>query len=413
MAESKTNLFGRLREASPERQILLAVAVAIVIGGLLVAAYFAWFRTRYEVLFSNLRNADAATILADLDKKKIPYRLKDDGATILVPSDSVTKTRVDIISGDLPLKGTVGFELFNKSDMGLTEFAQKINYQRALQGELARTIMSMESVEEARVHLTLTEQTIFREDRRPAKASVSVMARSGRTLSAQTIAGIQRLVAAAVPDLDISNVVVLDGDGAVVSQAGPESVSVAATDPKIAVEAHYADLVRDVLARLYPSHLVKVTVWATPGPTAWPDPSSLAFAPPPRDFPLRVSISTETALSTEEDQAIRNAVAAAIQAQPQLGDIVMIAPGLPTSPPPPPPSIATSLEAKAPVPQGTGPTLVVLGVLLPGLCLLAMAAMLLRGRRGGGPRRLSAQDRLRYANQLKTLLNTADSNAAG
>src|SRR5258706_8609932 len=195
------SLVENFRASSTRRQLLAVTVGVIVLGALLVAGYFVVLRKPYDVLFTDLRTMDAATIVADLDKRRVSYRLADGGATILVPHGVVDSTRLAVMSEDLPIKGTVGFELFNKSDMGLTEFAQQINYQRALQGELARTIMTLDEVDSARIHLSFAEPTVFRDDRRPPKASVTIATRPGRSLSAETVGGIQRLVGAAVPDL--------------------------------------------------------------------------------------------------------------------------------------------------------------------------------------------------------------------
>src|SRR6185312_5741458 len=121
------NFFDRIRAMSSQRQILLAVGCLVIAGFVLGAAYFVFLRQPDAILFANLRPMDAATIVADLDKKKVPYRLADGGTTILVAQNQADATRLSVLSEDLPLKGTVGFELFNKSDIGLTEFAQKIN----------------------------------------------------------------------------------------------------------------------------------------------------------------------------------------------------------------------------------------------------------------------------------------------
>jgi flagellar basal-body M-ring protein/flagellar hook-basal body protein fliF len=205
------------RHYSQTRQVLLIVAAFVVVCTISVAGYFTFLRTPYEALFSSLRTSDAATIVADLVKKKVPYRLKDGGSTILVPAGVADSTRLDVMSEDLPIKGQVGFELFNKSDMGLTEFAQKINYQRALQGELARTIMTLDSVDTARVHLSLPDPSVFREDKRPPKASATLIPRPGRLVPGAAVAGIRRLIAAAVPDLDPVDVVILDQHGDVLA----------------------------------------------------------------------------------------------------------------------------------------------------------------------------------------------------
>ena len=135
-----------------------------------------------------------------------------------MPGGAVDTTRLQVAGRDLPLQGTVGFELFNSSSIGLTEFAQRINLQRALQGELARTIMSIDGVEAARVHLSLGEQSAFRGDRRPPRASVSVRDRAGpQRCAPATVRGIQRLVAGSVPEMDLANVAVLNDRGALVS----------------------------------------------------------------------------------------------------------------------------------------------------------------------------------------------------
>ena len=258
------SLVESFRAAPQRRQLAIVAAAAVAIGAVLIAAYFLLLRTPYAVLFTNLRTMDAATIVAELDKKKVAYRLEDGGATIRVPRNLVDSTRLDVMSQDLPIKGTVGFELFNKSDMGLTEFAQKINFQRALQGELARTIMTMDTVDTARVHLSIADETVFRGDRRPSKASVTIVARPGKALSENTVRGIQRLVAAAVPDLEVGDVVVLDRDGKVVSNdVGPEAPPSPQGQERQAVEQYYAAKIRQALASVYQGPLEVV---ATAGP---------------------------------------------------------------------------------------------------------------------------------------------------
>jgi flagellar basal-body M-ring protein/flagellar hook-basal body protein fliF len=214
-------VFDRFRALSTFQQIaLVAVGIASICVLLGSIWYFA-LRVPYGVLFSGLRPSDAAAIVSDLDRKKIPYRLADGGATILVPADIADRTRLNVTTDDVPLKGTTGFELFDKSDMGLTDFAQKINYQRALQGELERTIQTLDGVDSARVHLSLGEDRIFRDDQVPPKASVMVRMQKGSTLSISTAQGIQHLVAAAVPNLDAANVVILDEKGRIVESPAP------------------------------------------------------------------------------------------------------------------------------------------------------------------------------------------------
>ncbi|WP_374531694.1 flagellar basal-body MS-ring/collar protein FliF [Novosphingobium sp.] len=192
---------------------LLALLVTVAVFGL----YWFFVRTTYVPVLVNLDAQDAAEIAKVLDGKKIGYRFEDDGRTIAVVNSEADKARIELAGSELPMKGQIGFELFNQSDMGLTEFAQKINYQRALQGELARTILLLDGIQTVRVHLGLPEHNMFRGEQDKPKASVTLILKPGRSLSSATVEGIQRLVAGAVPDLPQSEVAVLDGSGRVVS----------------------------------------------------------------------------------------------------------------------------------------------------------------------------------------------------
>jgi flagellar M-ring protein FliF len=193
--------------------LLLIVAV---MGGL------AWwiYRADYQVLFADLSPADAAAMTAELDKMKTPYLLGGEGRTILVPQDMVYKTRLQVMGKELPLHGAVGFEVFNNADFGMTDFVQKVNYQRAIQGELQRTILAIEDIQSARVHLAVPEQGLFKRQAAKAKASVTVGMKQGRTLGSDQVLGIQRLVAASVPELTAADVTVLDQHGVALTRSG-------------------------------------------------------------------------------------------------------------------------------------------------------------------------------------------------
>src|SRR6185295_6468736 len=143
-------------------------------------------------------------------KQKTPYHLTGDGTTIEVPAGQVHETRLRLMSSGMPLAGGVGFEIFDRQGLGATEQSQRVSYQRALQGELARTIGALDHVQQARVHLVLPESTLFRRDRQESRASVSLKIEPGIVLLEAQIFGIQRLVAAAVPGLEIGRVVVTD-----------------------------------------------------------------------------------------------------------------------------------------------------------------------------------------------------------
>ena len=200
-----------------ERKSLLAVAVGVV--ALFAAAGWWVLRPDYRVVFSDLSQGDAAVLVAELERQKQPYRLDDNGTTILVERDQVHKTRIKLMGRELPLHGAVGFELFNHSDFGMTEFVQKVNYQRALQGELTRTILALAEIQDARVHLVLPEDGLFKRERGQAKASITVTQRPGRSLQAQQVLGIQRLVAAAVPGIAAQDVTIVDQRGVALTRA--------------------------------------------------------------------------------------------------------------------------------------------------------------------------------------------------
>jgi len=237
---------------SPRSQASLAAAIALVLVLFLSAAWWL-LRVQHAVLFSELRPQDAATVTAELEKLKVPYVLADHGATVLVDGAQVHAVRLKLMGRDLPLHGTVGLEIFNHTDFGMTEFAQKINYQRALQGELTRTILSFPEVREARVHLALPEQGLFRQNATRPKAAVTLALRSGQVLRPQQVHGIQRLVAAAVPGLNPQEVTLVDQQGAALSRAADEGelAGTGRLDLKRDMEAYLSRKVGQVLEQAF------------------------------------------------------------------------------------------------------------------------------------------------------------------
>lgn len=418
----------RIKAAPPSRQAALAGVVLVVVCAALFAIYFLLLKKDYEVLFRDLRTADAATIVAELDKTKVPYRLSEGGTTILVPENLVDATRLSVMSQDLPLRGAVGFELFNKSDMGLTEFAQRINYQRALQGELARTLMTMDGIETARVHLTITEPTVFRADRKPPKASVTVVPRTGHVLGAQTVRGIQRLVAASVPDLDVANVVILDGEGQIVSGAEP------VTDPatpevqqRLAIELYYAARVREAIAPLYPQGGVEVTVIADPAPDALTAPTAgnpdVAAEPAgplsasARRFRLRVAVMAPPPLDPGKQEELRLAAAGAIgESASGQADVISVFTADATWAQPQTADQAAATVADLPADSSPGapsgsPRGFWVSALLATLLVLGLLAFVIHRRRTAAPS-LSEDERQAYAQRLKDLLSEGEAHAA-
>jgi flagellar M-ring protein FliF len=234
-------------ERGPRFVAIAAMALVLaVLGWVLVMA----LRTDYRVLFSDLAQRDAAAIVQQLKQSKVKYRLEDGGTTITVPAERVHEMRLQLMSSDLPLSGGVGFEIFDKQGLGATENSQRVSYQRALQGELSRTIGALENVKQARVHLVLAESSLFRKDRQEATAAVTLAMQSGSTLDRAQILGVQRLVAAAVPGLEPDRVVVTDHRGITLSATAPGGVGAGAAEARLETKRAVEDYVTRKVAHL-------------------------------------------------------------------------------------------------------------------------------------------------------------------
>jgi flagellar M-ring protein FliF len=227
-----------------------AFILIAIIGG-------AWwiFQPDYQVLFSDLKPQDTAAMVAELDRMKVPYKMAGDGNTILVDGSVVHATRLKLMGKDIALHGAAGFELFNNADFGMTEFAQKINYQRALQGELTRTILSLSEVQDVRVHLALPEEGLFKRATSKAKAAITLRLKAGQSLRAEQINGIQRLVSAAVPGIAAQDVTIVDQQGIALTRPavaeGEQEIVSSALDLKRDTERLLAHKATEVLERAF------------------------------------------------------------------------------------------------------------------------------------------------------------------
>jgi flagellar M-ring protein FliF len=187
---------------------MLALAIALIVGIML------WNRPAdTAVLFADFDSHDGGEIIAALQAQNVPYRMSEDGRAIMVPSAVVHETRLRLAAQGLPKGGIVGFELMDTQKLGVSQFNEQVNYQRALEGELARTIQSLSSVMSARVHLAMPKQTAFLRDNEKPTASVMVRLRPGRFLDANQIAGIVHLVSSSVPKMSESGVNIVDQNG--------------------------------------------------------------------------------------------------------------------------------------------------------------------------------------------------------
>jgi flagellar M-ring protein FliF len=262
MAQS-TGIAGMWNALSAGSRIGLAVG-ALLIGFILVAGALWSMQPDYGVLFSNLSETDAAAIVSELHRTKTEYRLADGGTTIRVPIDRIYETRLALMSSGVPLSGGVGFEIFDKQGLGATEQSQRVSYQRALQGELARTIGALDHVRQARVLLAMPVSSLFQRERQQPRAAVSLIMQPGPQLEREQVAGIQRLVAASVADLDPAHVVVTDQRGVTLSDpdtlTGPGGVGGARLGMKREIEEYFTRKIAGLLEGAYGPGQVIVSV---------------------------------------------------------------------------------------------------------------------------------------------------------
>ncbi|QQC63075.1 flagellar basal-body MS-ring/collar protein FliF [Paraburkholderia ginsengisoli] len=200
---------------NPRAPLIFAVALLVAI----VAGLFLWSRAPdYKVLFSNLSDRDGGSIIAALQQANIPYKLSDNGGAILVPAEQVHEMRLRLASQGLPKSGSVGFELMDNQKFGISQFDEQINYQRALEGELERTIESISTVKSARVHLAIPKPSVFVRDKEAPSAAVLVNLFPGRVLDEGQVVAITHMVSSAVPEMPVHGVTILDQDGNLLTQ---------------------------------------------------------------------------------------------------------------------------------------------------------------------------------------------------
>jgi flagellar M-ring protein FliF len=207
-----------LSKFSINQRMIILVALAGSIAGLIAITLWTQ-QPDMQVLFTNLNPEDAAGIVDKLKETKVPYETTGGGTTVLVPSAQVHELRLQLATQGLPHGGGVGFEIFDRSSIGVSDFVQKLNYRRALQGELARTIAQMPEIERARVHLATPERRLFSSDENRARASVVVSLRNGQALAKTQVNGIVHLVSSSVEGLQVRDVTVVDGHGRLLSSA--------------------------------------------------------------------------------------------------------------------------------------------------------------------------------------------------
>ncbi|GAA4044735.1 flagellar basal-body MS-ring/collar protein FliF [Parerythrobacter jejuensis] len=399
------------------RTVLLMLAAVIAILAIL---WFALLRTNYVPAYQNIREADASAIIAELDNASIPYRLANDGHDILVPEDMASEARVVVAGSNVSFGGSVGFELFNDSDMGLTEFAQKINFQRAMQGELSRTIMMMDGVDFARVHLAIPERSIFRAAQGSPTAAVTIEMLPGANLTSQRIGGVRQLVASSVPGLATFDVAVLDENGDLVSASAPTGATDTANpvSERGALENFYAVRARKAIADVLPGmpfdlELTARQREAAPAEEEGEVASEPARAVPGRgDLALRVMVRTPQELGSEERDMIQSALVDTLGLAESGGDVLSFTTGALSqavaAPAPAPASAAAPATTEAEATSftwndGLGEMLISRWTLIM-LALLAIAMLVVWPRR-----RLAKDDAESFAEMLKSASNERES----
>lgn len=245
MTEQLKNLAARL---TIRQKILLAAAAVAVVAGLM--AFTRW-RTEsdFKPLYSQLAPEDASAVVTKLKESGSDYRLADNGTTVLAPSARIAELRLQLAGAGLPRTGRAGFELFDKANFGVTDFAEQVNFRRAVEGELERSVMSLAEVERARVHITFPRDSVFVEQRQPAKASVMVKLRLGAQLAQPNVIAVQHLVSSAVENLAPEAVSILDMQGNLLSR--PRRTSLDGEPPSEARLEFQHQVEKDLLAKVH------------------------------------------------------------------------------------------------------------------------------------------------------------------
>lgn len=216
-------LFG-IPQTSAVRTIALSIGAAMTIA--VMVGVWLWSQAPdYRVLFSNFNDKDGGAIVASLQQLNIPYKYSDGGGAILVPANQVHDARLKLASQGLPKGGNVGFELMENQKLGISQFLEQVNFQRALEGELARSIQAVSAVQTARVHLAIPKASVFVREQQKPTASVLLNLYPGRILDQQQVSAIVHLVASSIPELPAKNVTIIDQNGNLLSDTSKQTAN--------------------------------------------------------------------------------------------------------------------------------------------------------------------------------------------
>lgn len=265
MAEQKNMALSQFNQLSLQQMLGLLFGVSAVFA--LIAGAWIWSQAPdYRVLYSNLTDRDGGAIIESLQQLNIPYKFAEGGGALMVPSGYVHEARLKLASQGLPKGGNVGFELMENQKFGITQFAEQVNYQRALEGELARSVQTIGAVAAARVHLAIPKPSVFVKEQQKPSASVVLSLQGGRLLDSAQVSSIVHLISSSVPEMSPKNVTVVDQNGTLLS-ASHESAPGDALDADQLkyvqqVEQRYVKRIESLLAPLLGANNVRAQVSA-------------------------------------------------------------------------------------------------------------------------------------------------------
>ncbi|HCR1907789.1 TPA: flagellar M-ring protein FliF [Enterobacter kobei] len=245
--------------SNPRVIFIISAAAALSI----IIALLFWAKAPdYRVLYSNISDRDGGEIVAQLTKMNVPYRFDQRQGAIMVPEEQVYDLRLKLAQQGLPKGGSVGFELLDQEKFGISQFSEQINFQRALEGELSRTIDTLGPVKSSRVHLAMPKESLFVQEKRPPSASVTLNLAGGRTLDEGQVSAITHLISSAVPGMSADNVTIVDQNGHLLTQSGDRATQTSQLNYTSEVENDYQNRIQAILAPIVGSNNVRAQVTA-------------------------------------------------------------------------------------------------------------------------------------------------------
>ena len=262
--QSLTALIGGFNDLPPGRKLGLMVALAAVIA--IVVGSWIWAQTPdYRILYGNLSDRDGGAVVESLQKLNIPFKMAEGGGAIMVPSGMVYEARLKLAAQGLPKGGAVGFDLMDNMKIGVTQFQENVAYQRALEGEITRTIEAVSAVQGARVHLAIPKETVFVREQQKPSASILINLYPGRTLDKAQVEGIVHLVASSVPDMPPANVTIIDQNSKLLTSANKQNamgLDSSQLEYLVEVEQTYIRRIEDILVPITGPNNVRAQVTA-------------------------------------------------------------------------------------------------------------------------------------------------------